>query len=154
MVVKIFYQKKTKDPVVIRLKKGHRFLRERKLLKYQFIHVEKANFPIITISCVMNVSRQGYYKWCKTLPSPKIQKNEKLKLKSTSPLGKTMVDVESFKPLKYKGSHATKTTDSKHNRKVFPNLITQDFRAYLPLYGLLILHMCLQKKVGFIYAWF
>ncbi len=25
-----------------------------------------------------------------------------------------------------------KTTDSKHNRKVFPNLITQDFRAYSP----------------------
>ena len=25
-----------------------------------------------------------------------------------------------------------KTTDSNHNRRVFPNLITQDFRAYIP----------------------
>lgn len=106
---------------------------------------------------VMKVSRQGYYKWCKTLPSPKIQKNEKLKeviakihqssrqnygrrrifqackIQGIS-CGKNKVG-RLMKQMKLRGrgkAKFVKTTDSKHNRKVFPNLITQDFRAYLP----------------------
>ncbi len=46
-----------------------------------------------------------------------------------------------------------KTTDSNHNRRVFPNLITQDFRAYIPnsLWTSDITYI--PKKEGWLY-WF
>lgn len=105
----------------------------------------------------MRVSRQSYYKWLKCLPSPTLQKTGDLKsiiikIHQASRLsygrrrifqscknqgvfcGKNRIG-RLMKQMGIRGRGKlkfVKTTDSKHNRKVFPNLITQDFKAYVP----------------------
>lgn len=106
----------------------------------------------------MKVSRQGYYKWHKGLPhSEKQHRLEQLKesiakihqssrqnygrrrifqtcKKQGIICGKNRVG-KIMKQMGIRGrgkSRFVKTTDSKHSRKVFPNLITQDFKAYAP----------------------
>jgi putative transposase len=105
----------------------------------------------------MKVSRQDYYKWLGEEPSIRYLKADKLKkviskihnasrmnygrrkiyktcINHGIPCGKNRVG-KIMKQMGIRGrgkKKFVKTTDSRHCRRIFPNLITQDFIAYMP----------------------
>ncbi len=50
-------------------------------MTFEFIHQERDNFPIAMLCRVLEVSRSGYYKWCRAVPSERAQADAKLKPK-------------------------------------------------------------------------
>ena len=105
----------------------------------------------------MKVSRQGYYKWRSLKANPRSLKADEMKniiskihINSRKSYGRRKIYKDCInqgikcgknkvgrimKQMEIRGrgkKKFVKTTDSNHNRRVFPNLITQDFRAYIP----------------------
>ncbi|NJR71594.1 MAG: IS3 family transposase [Synechococcales cyanobacterium CRU_2_2] len=58
------------------LKKAANLLRKGKLRPYELIHAEKVNFPINLMCRVLNLTRSGYYAWCKRNSSPRARENQ------------------------------------------------------------------------------
>jgi putative transposase len=118
---------------------------------------ERLNYPVKVMSRVLEVSRSGFYAWLKRKPSCRKQENAKLEVAIRA---EHKVSRETYGPLrlqkslKAKGFRAGRdrigrlrkemglscrqkrkfkaTTDSKHSRPVFQNLLNQDFDAYMP----------------------
>ncbi len=123
-------------------------------MRFEFIHVEKALYPLTVLCCVLSVSRSGYYAWLKHEPSARQRgqqaRAEKVKAvhkKSGARYGsprvcrqlRKMGEVISFKTVaklmrendlaarpkrKFKA-----TTDSRHTKRIAPNLLARDFTA-------------------------
>jgi len=139
------------------LKKGDGILREGKLVRFEFIHAEKANFPIQVLCRVLEVSRSGYYRWRDAEPSEHSKQDEQLKLEikaihseSRGTYGSPRVHAE----LQAKGfeigrnrvarimaeegitgrrpARFCKTTDSNHDKPIAPNLVERDFEPAAP----------------------
>ena len=61
------------------LKKSRGLLREGKLMRFEFIRTEEANFPIAVLCRVLEVSRSGYYRWRGAEPSIRAREDERLR---------------------------------------------------------------------------
>ena len=125
-------------------------------MKCEFIHAEKAFFPVTVLCRVLGVSTSGYYAWAKRRPSERARDNEVLRvelraihersrgtygsprahreLRRKRPIGRKRVarimreeGLYGRRPARFR-----KTTDSDHGRPVPGNLIARDFTADAP----------------------
>ena len=139
------------------LKLGGGLLREGKLVRFEFIHTEKANFPIQILCRVLEVSRSGYYRWRRAEPSKHSKQDEQLKVEikaihseSRGTYGSPRVHAE----LQAKGfeigrnrvarimaeegvtgrrpARFCNTTDSNHDNPIAPNLVERKFNPVAP----------------------
>lgn len=140
------------------LKKSRGLLREGKLLRFELIHVEKANFPVTLLCKVLEVSTSSYYRWAKQRrPSARALVTERLRVEiwafhreSRGTYGSPRVHAE----LQQRGFEIgrnrvarlmaaqglvgqrprafRRTTDSRHDKPVAPNLVEQRFDVARP----------------------
>ena len=124
--------------------------------RYEFIRTEKA-FPVTALCRVLQVSRAAYYDWLHRKPSARQKKREDLQLKvkavhdrsrgtygsprvheqlrragevvSEKTVAKIMQEegIAARRPRKFKA-----TTDSRHTKRIAPNLLERDFTADAP----------------------
>ena len=128
-------------------------------MRFELIHAEKANFPITMLCKVLDVSTSGYYRWLKQRrqPTARALANERMRVEisaihreSRGTYGSPRVHAE----LKQRGFEVgrnrvarlmadqglvgqrprafRRTTDSKHDQPVAPNLVAQQFDAKRP----------------------
>lgn len=121
-------------------------------MRFAFIQVEKAEYPVEILCRTMEVSRSGFYAWQKRKESSRARSNRDLSTKirevyqqSRGRYGSPRVQEELkaqgiacskkrvARLMKAEGLHARrrrsykKTTDSKHDHPVAPNLLERDF---------------------------
>jgi len=126
-------------------------------VRFSFIQVEKANYPLRVLCRVLQVSRSGFYAWFKRAPSERERRDEVLKPKvlQASKVGRGVygsprihselkaqgVEVARKRVarlMKNLGIVATpprrfrRTTDSNHDQPVAPNLLDRSFVASGP----------------------
>ena len=126
-------------------------------MRFSFIQVEKANYPLRVLCRVLEVSRSGFYAWFKRAPSERERRDEVLKPKvhQASKVGRGVygsprihselkaqgVEVARKRVarlMKDLGIVATpprrfrRTTDSNHDQPVAPNLLDRSFVASGP----------------------
>jgi len=127
-------------------------------MKYQFIAAHRQEFEITVMCRVLNVSRSGYYAWCRRPVSAREMANQKLTQQiqeihqqSRQTYGSPRIQAEladqgvncghnrvarlmRAAELRAKQNRKFKvaTTDSAHNYPVAPNLLDQDFQASRP----------------------
>lgn len=126
-------------------------------MRFEFIHVEKALYPLTVLCSVLCVSRSGYYSWLKRAPSARQQRQEAraVKVKAVhdksggrygSPrvcrqlrkMGevislKTVAKLMQDNDLAARGKRKFKaTTDSRNTKRIAPNLLARDFTAERP----------------------
>ena len=126
-------------------------------MKFAFISAEKARYSVSLLCSVLDVSRSGYYAWCTRPPSQRAIEDAELaedirnihdssKQRYGSPRiheELTANDVRVGRKrvarlMKERGLSArikqrfVKTTDSKHDFPVAPNLLERDFTADAP----------------------
>lgn len=126
-------------------------------MRYEFIQEEKKAFPVTLLCKTMKVTRSGYYAWINRGASRHSQVNKQMAsiVKSTHarsrasygarrhateltcqglPCGKyrakTIMDIAGVEAKQKKRFKAT--TDSNHNKKVFPNLLKREFTVLAP----------------------
>ena len=121
-------------------------------MRFEFIHAEKASFPIQILCRVLEVSRSGYYRWVDAEPSDHSKQDQRLKVEikavhseSRETYGSPRIHAE----LQAKGfevgrnriarimaeegitgrrpARFCKTTDSCHDHPIAPDLIERDF---------------------------
>lgn len=126
-------------------------------MRFEFIHAEKANFPIDMLCEVLEVSRSGYYRWLHAQPSARDEQAERLRLEikavhneSRGTYGSPRVHAE----LQARGFEVgrnrvarlmaemgitgrrpprfCKTTDSRHDHPIAANLLERDFNPPAP----------------------
>ncbi len=132
-------------------------LRERKPVRFQFIEAEKANYPVVILCRVMNVTRSGFYAWVKRGTSAKAKRDQQLleKIKVFHKASKKRYgSPRIFDDLRDDSEHVGKkrverlmrhngivgkrrrrftcTTNSNHDKKVAPNLLKQQFDVVRP----------------------
>ncbi len=126
-------------------------------MRFEFIHVEKAVFPVTVLCQVLDVSRSGYYDWTRRGPSARREREAELALKveavhreSRSTYGSPRVcarlrqkgEVVSpktvAKVMRKNGLVARRkkkfraTTDSRNTKRIAPNVLKRDFTAQHP----------------------
>jgi transposase InsO family protein len=127
-------------------------------MKYQFIAAHRQEFEIRAMCRVLQVSRSGYYAWCKRPVSEREMANQKLTeqieeihQQSRQTYGSPRIHAELTNRgvqcghnrvarlmrqaelrAKQNQKFKVKTTDSAHNYPVAPNLLEQDFQASRP----------------------
>ena len=126
-------------------------------MRFEFIHVEKAIFPVTVLCQVLGVSRSGYYDWTRRGPSARGQREAELALKveavhreSRNTYGSPRVcarlrqkgEVVSpktvAKVMRKNGLAARRkkkfraTTDSRNTKRIAPNVLKRDFTAECP----------------------
>ena len=126
-------------------------------MRFRFIHVEKANYPVRVMCRVLNVSTSGYYAWLEREPSSRQREDERLKVhigaihaRSRGTYGRARVgqqllreDVEVGKQriarlMREMGLQGLpkkrfrRTTDSNHARPVAPNVLDRNFEVERP----------------------
>jgi len=126
-------------------------------MRFEFIHVEKALYPLTVLCRVLCVSRSGYYAWLKRKPSAREQRKkalvEKVKAvhkKSGARYGsprvcrqlRKMGEVVSFKTVAKlmrdndltaeRKRRFKATTDSRNTKRIAPNLLERDFTTERP----------------------
>ena len=126
-------------------------------MRFGFIQVEKASYPIRLLCRVLEVSTAGFYAWCGRGPSARAQQDATLRvaIRATHaesretygsprihaelrtdecPLGRKRVArlmrEEGLVPRRKRRFRVT--TDSKHGHPVAPNLLARDFTANEP----------------------
>jgi len=124
---------------------------------YGLIHAERANIPVARACRVLEVSRSGYYQWLHRVPStrsiddavlaaevaevfhehrgrygaPRVRRA--LRARGTRPSRKRVARVmrtlglRGHTPRRYR-----KTTDSRHTKRIAPNLLERDFSVPAP----------------------
>jgi transposase InsO family protein len=126
-------------------------------VKFAFIHVEKASYPVAVLCTVLRVSRSGYYAWCSRKPTERERDDARLgreivaaHRKSRGTYGSPRVHRE----LRARGVRVGKkrveriirqhgiaakrkrrfrrTTDSRHPYPIAPNVLERQFDAELP----------------------
>jgi transposase InsO family protein len=126
-------------------------------MRFEFIHVEKAVYPVTVLCHVLDVSRSGYYGWTKRGPSARQEREDELARKvetvhreSRDTYGSPRVcaklrqkgEVVSPKTvakiMRKKGIAARRrkkfraTTDSRNTKRIAPNVLNRDFTAERP----------------------
>jgi putative transposase len=126
-------------------------------VKFAFIDVEKANFPIAVMCAVLGVSRSGFYAWTKRGASARFKRDVELRaaiVASHQRSGKRYGSPRILRDLRASGERVSKkrverlmreanlrgrrkgryraTTDSKHLNPVAPNVLERDFSASAP----------------------
>ncbi len=127
-------------------------------MKYQFIAAHRQEFEITVMCRVLNVSRSGYYAWCRRPVSEREMANQALTQQiqeihqqSRQTYGSPRIQAEladqgvncghnrvarlmRAAELRAKQNRKFKvaTTDSAHNYPVAPNLLDQNFQASRP----------------------
>lgn len=121
-------------------------------MRFEFIHAEKANFPVKVMCRVLEVATSGYYRWRKAKPSVRTREDAKLKpqiaavhAESHETYGSPRVHAELVERGIKVGRHRIArlmramglsaapakrfrvTTDSKHGRGFAPDLVQRDF---------------------------
>lgn len=126
-------------------------------MKFAFIDAKKADFPVDVLCDVLGVSRSGFYAWRGRPVSPRVEADREL-LEQVRTLHKrsrcTYGSPRIHRDLRANGQRVSrkrvervmrlgglqtkqkrrfrKTTDSKHNQPVAPNLLARDFAAPAP----------------------
>lgn len=123
-------------------------------MRFRFIQVEKANYPVALMCRLLEVSTSGFWAWCRRPQSPRAREDQRLlvqiqashtasrqtygsrrvhhDLKAT---GETVGRQRVARLMKAAGlrSHSRRpyrvTTDSNHQQPVAPNGLARDFRA-------------------------
>ena len=126
-------------------------------MRYPFIDVEKANYPVVILCRVMHVSRAGFYAWQKRLPSKRQREDESLRKRIRAihfQSRKTYGAPRIFKALRNEGEqvglHRVErlcredavracykrkyrvTTQSGHVLPVAENILNREFRPMAP----------------------
>jgi putative transposase len=47
-------------------------------MKFRFIHAERARYPVRVLCRVLEVSRSGFYAWCRRAPAQRVQAEQRL----------------------------------------------------------------------------
>jgi putative transposase len=126
-------------------------------VRFAFVDAEKAHYPVLMLCAVLRVSRSGYYAWAKRSESARAKADAQLSVqiravhhKSRGSYGSPRVHAE----LRARGMHVGKkrverlmraqrlaarrrrrfrrTTDSRHNGPIAPNVIERQFDAQAP----------------------
>ena len=123
-------------------------------MRFRFIQVEKANYPIALMCRLLEVSTSGFWAWCRRPQSPRARggpapvganpgqsycfpPNLRQPSRSSRPeaTGETVGRQRVARLMKAAGlrSHSRRpyrvTTDSNHQQPVAPNGLSRDFRA-------------------------
>lgn len=121
---------------------------------FQFIHAEKANFPVAFACNALGVSRSGYYRWVKAPPSQRTCEDRRLAAEVRDIHGEHRGRYGSpriHRELRARGQRVgrkrvarlmniqglrarlprrfRRTTDSRHGYRIAPNLLARDFSA-------------------------
>jgi transposase InsO family protein len=126
-------------------------------VRFEFIQVEQANFPVTVLCRVLEVSCSGFYRWLNAQPSERQSKNERLMIEikaihseSRGTYGSPRVHAElqsrgfeiglnrvarlmaelgltGQRPRRFR-----KTTDSHHSHPLAPDLVARDFNPSAP----------------------
>jgi len=126
-------------------------------MRFAFIDVEKASYPVLILCRVLRVSRSGFYAWLRRKPSHRDLKDEQLRPKIMEAFKKgrgtygsprvkrDLVDqgyeigrrrvarlmrdlgLQGVCPRKFR-----RTTDSNHSNSIAPNVLSRDFTAKNP----------------------
>lgn len=126
-------------------------------MRFEFIQVEQANFPVTVLCRVLEVSCSGFYRWLNAQPSERQSKNERLMIEikaihseSRGTYGSPRVHAElqsrgfeiglnrvarlmaelgltGQRPRRFR-----KTTDSHHSHPLAPDLVARDFNPSAP----------------------
>ena len=124
---------------------------------YELIHAERASIPVAQACRVLDVSRSGYYRWLQAEPSeraiddavlaaeikeifhehqgrygaPRIRRA--LRRRGVRPSKKRVARLMRAQGLRgHTPRRFRKTTDSRHTKRIAPNLLERDFRASAP----------------------
>ncbi len=122
-------------------------------MRFEFIHAEKASFPVRTLCRVLKVSRQGYYAWANRSPSERAredqaigEKIESIHAKSRGTYGSPRVHraLKKQRPISRRRvarimrergltgrrpARFRRTTDSDHGQPIAENVLDRDFQA-------------------------
>ncbi len=121
-------------------------------MRFRFVEAEKAHYPIRLLCRCLSVSRSGYYAWRRRAPSPRAQKDARLKVEiaaSHAASRRTYGSPRIHRDLREEGHRVSRkrvarlmqelglegrrkrrfraTTDSRHRFPVAPNLLMRDF---------------------------
>jgi putative transposase len=126
-------------------------------VRFAFIQAEKAHFPVTVLCRMLEVATSGFYAWCGRPESPRTRDDRRLKVEiraSHEESKRRYGSPRIHKDLKAAGDHVSRkrvarlmkeegivgrkkkrfvrTTDSKHNLPVAPNVLKRDFTAEKP----------------------
>lgn len=126
-------------------------------MRFAFVDAEKANYPVVVLCRVLNVTRQGFYAWAKREECERRRRDTTLRLhiravcaENKGRYGSPRVYKELLENGIVAGRHRVarlmreqglyglparrfrRTTDSKHGHVVAPNLIERDFSTTAP----------------------
>jgi putative transposase len=124
---------------------------------FGLVHAERANYPVAFSCRVLGVSRSGYYRWAGTTASTRAQEDEALSAEVREIHGEHKGRYGSpriHRELRARGRRVgrkrvarlmrqeglrghtprrfRKTTDSRHQHRIAPNLLARDFTAEAP----------------------
>lgn len=124
---------------------------------YELIHAERANIPVARGCRVLEVARSGYYKWLHTEPTPRSiddallaaeisevfdehrgrygapRVRRALRRKGARPSKKRVARVMQTLGLRaHTPRRFRRTTDSRHTKRIAPNLLERDFTVAEP----------------------
>src|ERR1700751_3527661 len=69
-------------------KKSDGLLRQGERMRFAFIATEKACYPVALMCRMLQVSRSGYYAWCRRPPAPRTLKDQTLALEVAESRGR------------------------------------------------------------------
>jgi len=126
-------------------------------MRFEFIHAEKANYPITVLCSVMCVSRSGYYRWRDSTPSERKRTEERrtlavraihvesrctygsprvcavLRKRGETITPKTVAKIMKNEGLAVRPKRKFKaTTDSRATKRIAPNVLKRDFTTDAP----------------------
>ena len=126
-------------------------------MKFAFIQTKKAQFPVSAMCRILEVSNSGFYAWCSRPESARARDERRLKVQirasheaskrrygsprihqDLKAAGERVSRKRIARLMKEEGIVArrkrrfVKTTDSKHNLPVVPNLLERNFTAEKP----------------------
>jgi putative transposase len=126
-------------------------------VKFAFVHVEKALFPVLVLCAVLQVSRAGYYAWARRPKPARAKADEKLSAEIAATHKRSRATYGSprvHRDLRARGVRVSKkrverlmrergiaakrkrrfrrTTDSNHPHPIAPNVLERKFDIELP----------------------
>lgn len=126
-------------------------------MRFEFIQVEKAHYPVVTLCRVLLVSSSGFYAWSKRGPSARRQRRqvlttqvrathaasrktygsprvtEKMRKSGQCVSEKTVAKIMQENDLAARTKRRFKvTTDSKHTKRIADNLLQREFTSDAP----------------------